>query len=179
MYKLICPEVCIPVHGEPIHIHEHAKLARNNGIKHAIEVENGSVVLIEKNCSKIIDTVKNGYLAVDGNYLLPKDSSIFKMRRRMREDGIVVASIVLDRKLQLAIEPMLSMPGLLDHIEDGDVILAIKKEVTIALQDQRKSSKGVLINDQIEVCVRRALRRIIKSETNKTPVIIVNIGEID
>tara|TARA_B110000503_G_scaffold142257_1_gene238459 strand:- start:1090 stop:2766 length:1677 start_codon:yes stop_codon:yes gene_type:complete len=179
MYKLIRPEVCIPVHGEPIHIHEHAKLARNNGIKHAIEVENGSVVLIEKDCSKIIDTVKNGYLAVDGNYLLPKDSSIFKMRRRMREDGIVVASIVLDRKLQLAIEPMLSMPGLLDHIEDGDVILAIKKEVTIALQDQRKSSKGVLINDQIEVCVRRALRRIIKSETNKTPVIIVNIVEID
>ncbi|MDP4708687.1 MAG: ribonuclease J [Rickettsiaceae bacterium] len=179
MYKLIRPNVCIPVHGEPVHIHEHAKLARANGIKHAVEVENGSVVLLEKDGSKVIDTVKNGYLAVDGNYLLPEDSVIFKMRRRMREDGIVVASIVLDSKLKLATPPMLSMPGLLDHIEDGELILSIKEEVINVLQDQRKASKGILINDQIEACVRRALRRIIKSETNKTPVIIVNIEEID
>lgn len=179
MYKLIRPNVCVPVHGEPVHIHEHAKLARANGIKHAVEVENGSVVLLEKDGSKIIDTVKNGYLAVDGNYLLPEDSSIFKMRRRMREDGIVVVSIVLDDKLRLATAPMLSMPGLFDYIEDGELISAIKREIADVLNDQRKASKGSLSNDQIESCVRKTLRRSIKNEVNKLPIIIVNIEELD
>jgi ribonuclease J len=119
MYELVRPQICIPVHGEPVHIHEHAKLARVNGIKQAIEVENGSVVLLQKEeGAKIIDVVKNGYLAVDGNYLLPDDSQIFRMRRRMRDDGIAVASIVVDSKLRLVCSPMVALPGLLDPIED-------------------------------------------------------------
>lgn len=179
MYKLVRPNLCIPVHGEPVHIHEQAKLARANGIKHAVEVENGSVVLIEKDGSKIIEKVKNGYLAVDGNYLLPEDSPIFKMRRRMREAGIAVVSIILDEKMNLATDPIISVPGLLDHIEDGELIILIKNEIVKALKDQRKASKGVLIHDQIDACVRKALRRIIKNETNKTPVILVNIREVD
>lgn len=178
MYKLARPNVCIPVHGEPVHIHEHAKLAKANGIKHAVEVENGSVVLLEKDGSKVINSVKNGYLAVDGNYLLPEDSSIFRMRRRMRESGIVIASIVVDEKLRLAVPPMLSMPGLFDAIEDGEIIEEIKKDLTAALQDQRKSLKGQLSADKIEGCVRKILRKSIKNEVNKTPIIIVNLEEL-
>lgn len=179
MYELVRPQVCIPVHGEPVHIHEHAKLAKSSGIKEAIEVENGSVVLLEKEGSKIVDFVKNGYLAVDGNYLLPDDSQIFKMRRRMRDSGIVVASIILDNKLRLTCPPILSVPGLLDPIEDIDVIDELKDAVALALSDQRKQSKGNLTLENIDSCVRRALRRGIKQEINKTPIIIVNIEELD
>ncbi len=179
MYELVRPQVCIPVHGEPVHIHEHAKLAKSSGIKEAIEVENGSVVLLEKEGSKIVDFVKNGYLAVDGNYLLPDDSQIFKMRRRMRDSGIVVASIILDNKLRLTCPPILSVPGLLDPVEDIDVIDELKDAVALALSDQRRQSKGNLTLENIDSCVRRALRRGIKQEINKTPIIIVNIEELD
>lgn len=178
MYELVRPQVCVPVHGEPVHIHEHAKLAKSNGIKEAIEVENGSVVLLAKEGSKIIDSVKNGYLAVDGNYLLPDDSQIFKMRRRMRDSGIAVLSLVIDNKLRLACPPILSVPGLFDHIEDIDVIEELKNSIATALNDQRKQSKGNLTIENIDSCARRALKRIIKQEVNKTPVIIVNIEEL-
>lgn len=178
MYELVRPNVCIPVHGEPVHIHEHAKLAKANGIKHSIEVKNGSVVLLEQDGTKIIDQVKNGYLAVDGHYLLSEDSIIFKMRRRMRESGIVVASVVLDDKLKLVTNPMLSMPGLFDSIEDGEIISTLKQDIVDALYNQRKQSKGMLINDQIDACIRRVLRRGIKQETGKSPMIIVNIEEV-
>ena len=110
MYKLVRPEICIPVHGEPVHLHEHAKLAKKNGIKQSIEVENGSVVLFEDNKAHIIDKVENGYLGVDGNYLLPIDSNIFKMRIRMRDSGIVVISVILDNKLRLACDPIITVP---------------------------------------------------------------------
>ncbi len=178
MYELVRPNLCVPVHGEPVHIHEQAKLAKANGIKHTVEVENGSVVLLQQDGSKIIDRVKNGYLAVDGNYLLPEDSPIFKMRRKMREAGVVVASIVLDDKLKLATKPMVSMPGLLDPVEDGDLLLEIKGEITKALNDQRKATKGNLVLDQIDACVRKVIRRILRNEINKSPMILVNVEEV-
>ena len=179
MYELVRPQVCIPVHGEPVHIHEQAKLAKASGIKEAVEVENGSVVLLQKEGSKVIDSVKNGYLAVDGNYLLSDDSQIFKMRRRMRDAGIVVLSAVLDNKLRLACPPILSVPGLLDPIEDIDVIDELKGSVALALSDQRKKIKSNLTLENVDSCIRRALRRGIKQEVNKTPIIIVNIEELD
>jgi len=178
MYELVRPQVCIPVHGEPVHIHEHTKLAKSSGIKETVEVENGSVVLLEKEGSKIIDSVKNGYLAVDGNYLLPDDSQIFKMRRRMRDSGIIVLSLVLDNKLRLMCPPILSVPGLFDPIEDIGVIEELKDSITQALNDQRKQSKGNLTIENIDSCARRTLKRVIKQEVNKTPVIIVNIEEL-
>lgn len=180
MYSLVKPKICIPVHGEPVHIHEHAKLARSNGIKHTIEVENGSLVLLSQDEeSKVIDIVKNGYLAVDGNYLLPDDSQVFRMRRRMRDEGIVVVSIVLDHKLRLLCHPMISMPGVLDPIEDGDYVIEMKQEIVNTLSKQRKDSKAGLSIEQIESCVVKTCKRMIKEEVNKTPNIIVNIEEVD
>lgn len=178
MYELIRPKICVPVHGEPVHIHEHAKLARANGIKKTVEVENGSVVLLDEKEPKVIDFVDNGYLAVDGNYLLPDSSPIFKMRRRMRDDGIVVVSIVVDGKAALVTRPLICMPGLLDPKEDEDLLDSIRQEVIEKLDEQRKKSKGLFLLDQIEECVRLTIRRILKTEINKSPFIIVNIGEV-
>jgi ribonuclease J len=178
MYTLVRPKICIPVHGEPVHIHEHAKLALKSGIKHAIEVENGSVALIDESKPGVVGKVENGYLAVDGNYLLPADSHIFKIRRRMSESGIVVVSLVIDGKYQLASYPMLSAPGLLDHIDDSELIDSIKKEIVTSLLELRKKEKGVILRDRIENCAKTTLRKIFKTEINKSPIIIVNIEEI-
>lgn len=179
MYDLVRPQVCIPIHGEPMHIHAHVKLAQSSGcIKEVITVENGSVVLLSKNYSKVIDCVKNGYLAVDGNYLLPDNSHIFKMRRKMSNAGIVVLSMVLDNKLRLTCQPMLSVPGLFDPVEDIDIINQLKHLVIQSLDNQRKHSPDNLTLENIELCVKRTLRRAIKKEVNKNTVIIINIESL-
>ena len=179
MYELIRPKICIPVHGEPVHIHEHVKLAKASGIKKTVEVENGSVVLLDEKDPKIIDIVENGYLAVDGDYLLPDSSPIFKMRRRIRDSGIVVASIIVNGKAELVTKPLIVMPGLLDPKDDEDFLNSITREVAETLHKQRKQSKGRLLIDEIQECAKSAIRRILKNEINKSPIIIVNIGEID
>ena len=178
MYKLVRPKISIPVHGEPIHIHEHAKLSRAQGVPHSIEVENGSVVLIEEEQPKVISKVENGYLAVDGNYLLPDDSAIFKMRRRMSESGIVVASIVIDKKSKLMAEPMISATGIFDPKEDIALLKSIKQDVMDNLTELHKKSRGLVLQDQIEANVRSSVRRAIKQEINKSPIIIVNSAEV-
>lgn len=175
MYSLIRPNICIPVHGEPVHIHEHVKLAKKNGIPNAVEVENGSVVLLEPNNAKVIAKVESGYLAVDGNYLLPVESPIFKARRRMRESGIVIASIVIDQKGLLAAKPILSMPGLLDANEDMQLINIIKNDIAELIKTQQSQAKKALSKEQIEEKIKSTIRKTLKQEINKSPAIIVNI----
>lgn len=174
MYSLIKPNICIPVHGEPVHIHEHVKLAKKNGIKQAVEVENGSVVLLEPNNAKVIAKVESGYLAIDGKYLLPIESPIFKARRRMRESGIVIASIVIDQNM-LAAKPILSMPGLLDANEDMQLINIIKNDIAELIKTQQNQAKKALSNEQIEERIKSTIRKTLKQEINKSPAIIVNI----
>ncbi|WP_341790433.1 ribonuclease J [Rickettsia endosymbiont of Polydrusus tereticollis] len=178
MYSLIRPNVCVPVHGEPVHIHEHVKLAKKNGIKHAVEVENGSVVLLELNNSRVIAKVNSGYLAVDGNYLLPVESSIFKARRRMRESGIVIATVVINNKGELVANPVLSMPGLLDSKEDIKLINLIKNDIVKLIEIQNKQVKRILSTEQIEEAIKSTIRKTLKHEVNKSPVTKVNIEKI-
>jgi ribonuclease J len=178
MYAMVRPKIAVPVHGEPVHIHEHVKLARRNGIKHAVEVENGSLLLLDPNNPRILTKVYSGYLAVDGNYLLPTESVIFKTRRRIRESGVVIASLIINKTGALVCRPILSTPGLLDHEEDAQLINIIKDDINEVIEIQRKSSKGNLLNDQIENTVRSAIRRILKQEINKSPIIIVNVEKI-
>jgi len=179
MYALTRPKICIPVHGEPVHLHEHVKLAKSYGIKEALELENGSVVHLNNDGeSRIIDKVETGYLAVDGNYLLPADSSVFRMRRRMKESGIVVATLVVDKNGNAVASPIVSMPGLLDASDDAQLIDIIKAEISENLDAQRVGVRGNITNEQLENVVRSSLRKSLKVEINKSPIIIVNIERI-
>lgn len=178
MYSLVKPKICVPVHGEPVHIHEHAKLARTNGIKQAVEVENGSLVLLDPHNPRILTKVETGYLAVDGNYLLPTESSVFRTRRRMRESGIVIVSLVINKKGVLSARPILSMPGLLDDNDDVQLINIIKDGIAEAVEIQAISTKNKASKEQIESAVRSFVRKTLRHEVNKKPIIIVNIERI-
>jgi ribonuclease J len=175
MYDLVRPTICVPVHGEAIHIHEHAKLAKSYGIKHTVEVENGSVVLLDQAGPKLIGKVDNGYLAIEGNYLLPVDSQIFKARRRLREAGVVVATIALKPE-KLAAKPALSFPGCLDSVEDAELIDAISGELEEAIAKAVNNRRQK--NHDIEELVRSIIRRIIRNEVGKNPLVIVNLINI-
>jgi mRNA degradation ribonuclease J1/J2 len=63
--------------------------------------------------------------------------------------------------------------------DDEDFLNSITREVAETLHKQRKQSKGRLLIDEIQECAKSAIRRILKHEINKSPIIIVNIGEID
>ena len=175
MYELVRPKTVIPVHGEAAHIHEHAKFARSCGVPKAIEVENGSVVKINGHDCSLISKVETGYLAVDGSSLLPDDSSIFKFRRKMRDAGLVIATLVFDKKGKLACKPILDFPGCLDAAGDSDLIQDMSSEIIMLLSNQLESKVIRLKNDEVEQTIRNVIRRTLKAEIGKMPQIIVNI----
>ena len=71
MYELVRPRVAIPVHGELVHIHQHAKMAKEWGVPHSVTVEDGCVVSLSHDKTEIIGQVQARQLALDGHTFLP------------------------------------------------------------------------------------------------------------
>jgi ribonuclease J len=178
MFDLIRPQVVVPVHGEPVHLHEHVKLAKSWGAKHAVEVENGLVVRLDGPNPSGIAKVKSGYMAVDGNFLIPSESSIFKMRRKMREDGIIFVAVTIDAKGTLVGNPLVSAPGCLDLVEDLDILADIQSGLVSAIEDTERFHKNRASSDQLETSIRSVVRRILKEENGKYPQILVEIQQL-
>ena len=81
MYSWIKPKKAIPVHGEALHISEHAKIAIEKGVSKVLKIKNGYLVDIS-NEGKVIKEIENGKVALNGNELIPTDSNFFKERKK-------------------------------------------------------------------------------------------------
>ncbi len=169
MYELVRPLIAVPTHGEPRHLHEHAKLARSLGVKEAVEAHNGAVVWLEEGDASIIGEVKSGYIAVDGSSLIPTDGEIIRTRRKLRDDGIICLSIVMDDKGELLAPVQMAAPGILDPKEDAELMVEYIGEVTDAIENLKKNAK----DDVVKETARLVIRRSIKRDIDKKPVIEV------
>ncbi|MCT4634627.1 MAG: ribonuclease J [Rickettsiales bacterium] len=176
MYELIRPQVAVPVHGELMHIHEHIRLAKSWGVKNSVQVTNGDVIRLAPGKSEVIDKVESGYLGIDGHFLLPGNSSILKMRRRMQESGVVFMVLMLNDRNQMVMPPVIRAPGVLDMEEDRSIVTNIAKEVHKALGGFMETvSKKKQRSDVVESTVRTAIRGVLKREVGKNPMIEVEL----
>ncbi|MBL0319486.1 MAG: ribonuclease J [Alphaproteobacteria bacterium] len=178
MYELVRPHVAIPVHGEVVHIHEHAKMALEWGVPHAVQVEDGCVVRLSHEKTEIIGQVQARQLALDGHTFLPGDSAVMRMRRKMKREGIIIAFLSITSRGELLGDVVLTAPGLLDKREDKDLILDIAEEVSVAVTNQYRGKKN-LDKPFIENITKGVINRMIQEEIGKSPVIEVHIQEID
>jgi ribonuclease J len=170
MYQMVRPKIAVPVHGEPRHIHEHAKLAKSFQVPEAVEARNGAVILLSPGESQIIGQVESGYIAIDGNTLVPTDSDIFRQRRRLRDNGAIVVTLVMEQG-ELIAEPTVYAPGCLDPEADADLLEEMVEEVEkAATADRKKSGEKV-----IEEAVRKAISRIVRRDLDKRPLVEVQI----
>lgn len=174
MYELVRPKVAVPTHGEAAHIREHAAFARSMGVKEVVQGANGSVVLLSEQEAGVIDTVHSGYLAVDGTSIISLNSPVIRARRKLREDGNITVSIVMDKEGGVLTRPQISAPGCLDAEEDEALIAELQDEVMEAVEQLGKRAKITAIKDK----ARSALRKTINRELGKRPVLEVHIHQV-
>lgn len=177
MYELVRPQIAIPVHGENVHIHEHARLAREWGSEVAFEIENGQVLKIAPGHPEKIAMVESGILAVDGKFYLPPDSQIMKTRRRMQREGIVLATLLM-RDKKLVSNPIVHAPGALDTKEDRDLLNVLSEDVREAVEDAIRMSKPKRLGELLENKTRSAIRKVLRQELGKEPMILVHIEQV-
>jgi ribonuclease J len=176
MYETLRPKIAVPVHGETRHIHEHAKFAKSIKVPFAIEPQNGSVILLSDDKPQILGMVDSGYYAVDGDSLIPTDGEVMRVRRKIKNNGVVLATIITDGSGELAAKPRISAPGSLDIVEDSDIIESI--QLAIAEEYEKKAGqsrrKGLGDKDIINMC-RSVCRKIFGAELDKRPLIEVHL----
>jgi ribonuclease J len=173
MYEMVRPRIAVPTHGEPRHLHEHAKMARSLGVAETVEAHNGAVVLLEQGAASVVGNVQSGYIAVDGTSLIPTDGDVIRTRRKLRDDGAIFASVIIGRDGELAARIQLVAPGLLDAKEDGEMIGECIAEAEAAVTAKPKAS-----DEQIREQVRLALRKLLKRDIDKKPVIEVHLTRV-
>ncbi|TAE34578.1 MAG: ribonuclease J [Alphaproteobacteria bacterium] len=174
MYDLVRPAIAVPVHGESLHIREHALFASQLGVQETVEPYNGAVILLERNGARIVDRVESGYYGLDGTTLIPLNSPIIKMRRRLRESGHITVSLVLDKDLQLISAPEISAPGCLDPFEDETLRHAIEQDILKIFERSGSRMKLQVIKDR----VRASVSKRINDELGKKPVIDIHVHQL-
>lgn len=154
MYEWTKPKVLIPVHGELRHMTEQAELGLSCGIPKAVVPENGSLIRLDADKPGIIDYVPAGRLGYDGSRMIPMVSTMLSERGKLATNGVVFASIVLDRDGELECEPNLSMLGL---TVGGEEQVAMERDIMRCIKSCIHNGYNDLdtLNEEIRVNIRR------------------------
>ena len=166
MYDWIRPEIIVPVHGEPRHMAEHARLAQSHGVPRAALQHNGDLVRLSPEGPTKLDEVRVGRLVLDGDVILPADGSTITERRRLMFSGLVTVALPVGGNGQLAGTPVIRPFGVPVE-EDRDDFIA---DATDSAERAFNPSAG---EDQMREAVRLAVRRCATAWTGKKPLVEV------
>jgi len=168
------PKILIPVHGESLHLSEHAKLARSLGIKEVVQCRNGDLVRIAAGHTGIVDEVPSGRLYKDGSILVEADSRTVADRRRLSFAGLVSVAIAINDKGVLVTDPELDLIGIPERDREGalieEAVLDAVEETMESLPRKRRGDP-----DAVAEAVRRAVRAAVAQRWGKKPMCHVHV----
>lgn len=177
MYELVRPKIAIPVHGELVHIKEHASFALKQGVSKSIRPKNGDIISIDENHAEKVDSVYADYLGVDGNYLQADDSNAMKERRKMRDAGVIVCLVIVNKNNRLVFQPKIEGYGLFEYSRDKDFIRHLQNIIAKDVES-RLSDKAKISVQDLENSIRRIIKERVKDEFAKEPLIDVILEKV-
>src|ERR1700728_4503120 len=100
LINLVRPKFFIPIHGDYRFLRQHAKLAMETGaVEHAIVIEDGDVLELDKNDARKKDKVTAGRILIDsGSSTDVVEDLVIRDRRHLSEDGIVLAIVAINKR---------------------------------------------------------------------------------
>ena len=171
MYGWVRPAIAVPTHGERRHLHKHAELAAELGVKQQVTPRNGDMVRLAPGRPEIIDEVPAGRLFVDGGILVPEAADALRERRHAAHNGMIFVAFALDGKNRLA--SIVDVRGLGLAFEDEDTISdqlermceAVEKVVRGLPNEQRDDDEA------IEAAVARVVKKAAQSIWDRRPIV--------
>jgi ribonuclease J len=175
MINLLRPKFFIPVHGNYGNLRKHASLAMATGaVEHAIVIEDGDVLELDKNDARKKDKVTAGRILIDsGSSTDVVEDLVIRDRRILSEDGVVLAVLAINKrtgKVELAPEIIMRGFGGADVIDEARNVVLKTLE---GLSAEQKSDYGM-----VKEKVRVELKRLIQKTTGRRPMIMPVILEI-
>ncbi len=167
------PQVLIPVHGEALHLTEHAALARRCGVRRVIECRNGDLVRLSGD-ARIIDEVPAGRVYKDGKLLVEADARTVADRRRLSFAGSVSVALALTQDGRLVDEPSCDLVGIPERDRDGGLMHeAVHDAILETFESLPRARRRD--PDAVAEAVRRAVRAAIAERWGKKPMCHVHV----
>lgn len=177
MYRWTRPQIAIPAHGEALHLAEHAKFARAQGVDEVVQARNGTLVRLAPGAAGIIDKIPAGRLYKDGNIVIDAGERALPERRKLAFAGIVTVAIAIDDKGDLAGDPIVDAMGLPEKNRQGENILdLIADRVGDILDGLPKGRRRD--PDAVETAVHRGVRSAVNEAWGKKPACHVLVVEV-
>lgn len=162
MYAATKPAVAVPVHGEPLHLSVHARLAESLGVPDVVETRNGKIVRLAPGPAEVIDEVFTGRLLGDGKLVLEPEKSGVADRRRASFAGVVTVAVAINSKGELMADPEAALFGLPTEDEHGesfhDLVIETVEGVVEGMPKARRKDREAL---------KDAIRRAVRSEVDR------------
>jgi ribonuclease J len=174
MIGWVRPQLLIPVHGEALHLFEHAKLARSVGVPKVLICRNGDLVKMGPGEPGIIDELPSGRLYKDGNILEDSRSRAVVERRRMAFAGCAFIAIAMDEKGELADDPEIELIGIPEKNMAGDTIDDIVFDAVVSTVEGLPRARR-RDPDALAESVRRAVRASVNEHWGKKPLCFVHV----
>ena len=175
LINLVRPKFFIPVHGNYGNLRRHAQIAMETGaVEHAIVIEDGDVLELDKKEVRKKDKVTTGRVLIDsGSSSDVVEELVLRDRRILSEDGIVIALLAINKRTgKVEQSPEVVMRGFGGADITDQAREAVMKTLN-ALSAEQKSDYG-MVNERVRV----DLKRLIQKTTGRRPMIMPVILEI-
>jgi len=175
LINLVRPKFFIPVHGDYRHLQKHAQVAMETGaVEHAIVIEDGDVLEMDKTDARKRDKVTAGRILIDsGSSIDVVEDLVIRDRRILSEDGIVLAVLAINKRTgKVEQQPEVVMRGF-GGADITDQARELVLKTLDGLTTEQKSDYGM-----VKEKVRAELKRLIQKTTGRRPMIMPVILEI-
>lgn len=176
LYDWVKPDTLVPVHGEPMHLAAHAQLGRDKGIKTVLEVRNGDMARLFPKPENYPGEVGANELYLDADILCTPEESGVKGRRRLSFGGLVVVSLCINGRGDIASGPEYVIEGLpvLEDEEDLELMVGrILKGTMRSLPSKRRTNA-----EYVAESIRRAVRAELNSWWGRKPNVSVFVHKV-
>jgi ribonuclease J len=177
MISWVRPQLLIPVHGEALHLHEHASLARECGVPKVLICKNGDQVRLAPGDPAIVQQVPSGRLYKDGKILESQNARAVVARRRLAFAGSAFVALALTEKGELADDPQVDLLGIPERNVAGELMDELIFDVAVATFENLPRAKR-RDADAVGEAVRRAVRSAIAEHWGKKTICVVHVLEV-
>lgn len=176
MHDLLRPRIVIPMHGEHLHLREHARLAQGRGIAAEIAT-NGTMMDLTGDVPRIVDQVETGRLYLDGTVLVGAMDGVARDRIRMALNGHALVSVIVDEDDNVLPDAWVELMGLAGRTRGGDG-LAARIEAELAEFLDGADARIVRDDARMDEAIRRVTRQVAMEEIGKKPEVTVIISRL-
>jgi ribonuclease J len=177
MIGWVRPQILIPVHGEPLHMAEHAEVARRAGVGKVVLCRDGELVRLAPGDPGKIDEVPAGRLYKDGSLVISAEERTVADRRRLGFAGMVSVALAVNGRGDLIGELQTRLVGIPEAGTVGrsseEVAYDAAIEAFESMPRARRSDP-----DAVGEAIRGAVRAALSAVWNKKPTCHVHVLEV-